>query len=197
MSRLASPELAERRRRQILDAAVDCFRRRGFHQTSMQEICSEAGISAGALYRYFDSKADIIAAIAADGRHDASIGFQAANASVIDGLCAVAKSFFTKIADGEGALVAEVLAEAARDPSLARNLAEVDAHYVKMCAQAIGSGQRNGDVDPALDPVIAARTLFAAIEGIGLRSAALGQTHTDSSLAQFRALAERYLTVRA
>ena len=48
MSRLANPELAERRRRQILDAALACFRRRGFHQTSMSEICTEADISAGA-----------------------------------------------------------------------------------------------------------------------------------------------------
>ena len=67
MSRLARPELAERRRRQILDAALDCFRRRGFHQTSMQEICAAAGISAGALYRYFGSKAEIITAITKPG----------------------------------------------------------------------------------------------------------------------------------
>ena len=66
MSRLADPLLAERRRRQILDAAMVCFRRRGFHQATMQEICSEAGISPGALYRYFGSKSEIIAAIASD-----------------------------------------------------------------------------------------------------------------------------------
>jgi AcrR family transcriptional regulator len=197
MSRLASPELAERRRRQILDAAVDCFRRRGFHQTSMQEICNEAGISAGALYRYFDSKADIIAAIAADGRHDASVGFEAANASVVDALCAVARSFFAKIADGDGALVAEVLAEAARDPALARNLVEVDAQYVAACAQAIRVGQQNGEVDPDLVPAVAAHTLFAAIEGIGLRAALLGRIEMDAVSAQFRALAERYLALRA
>jgi AcrR family transcriptional regulator len=53
MARLADPGLAERRRRQILEAAAVCFRRRGFHQATMQEICSEAGISPGALYRFF------------------------------------------------------------------------------------------------------------------------------------------------
>src|SRR5262249_31525834 len=71
MARLADPMLAERRRSQILEAALACFRRRGFHQATMQEICAEAGISPGALYRYFGSKSDIIAAIAEEERGEA------------------------------------------------------------------------------------------------------------------------------
>ena len=195
MSRLANPALAERRRRQILDAAMACFRRRGFHQTSMQEICVAAEISAGALYRYFASKSEIIAAIAEDERNDTGIQF-AADVSVLDSLCEVAKGFFQKIADGDGALVAEVLAEAWRDPTLAQNLAAIDAHYVGACAAMIGEGQKRGEVDPALDPEAAARTLFAAIEGVALRGAALGKNSIEDADAQFRALAERYLAVR-
>lgn len=197
MSRLASPELAERRRRQILDAALDCFRRRGFHQTSMQEICAAAGISAGALYRYFGSKAEIITAIAHDERQDSSIMFNVANGTVIDGLCLIAEGFFRKLAAGDGALVADVLAEAARDPKLARNLALFDKQYVMACAEMIGAGQGRGEVDPALDPTEAAQTLFAAIEGVGLRAATFGQTQFEGAAAQFRGLAERYLAVRA
>ena len=41
-----------------------CFARSGFHKASMQDICAEAGMSAGNLYRYFRSKEAIIAAIA-------------------------------------------------------------------------------------------------------------------------------------
>lgn len=197
MSRLANPELAERRRRQILDAAMACFRRRGFHQTSMQEICVAAEISAGALYRYFGSKSEIISAIAADERSDSAIDFQAANVTVLDSLCEVAKGFFQKIADGDGALVAEVLAEAWRDPTLAQNLAEIDSHYVGACAAMIGEGQKRGEVDSELDPEGAARTLFAAIEGVALRGAVLGKNSVTDADAQFRALAERYLAVRA
>ena len=197
MSRLANPELAERRRRQILDAALACFRRRGFHQATMSEICTEADISAGALYRYFGSKSEIISAIAADERSESGANFQAANVTVLDSLCGVAKGFFQKIADGDGALVAEVLAEAWRDPILAENLAEIDRHYVSACAAMIGEGQKRGEVDPVLDPEAAARTLFAAIEGVALRGAVLGKNSVDDADAQFRALAERYLAVRA
>ncbi|MEV0294163.1 TetR/AcrR family transcriptional regulator [Nocardia sp. NPDC050710] len=59
-----SEEHLERRRQQILDAARLCFARTGFHDTSMQDIFAESGLSAGAVYRYFKSKDDIIAALA-------------------------------------------------------------------------------------------------------------------------------------
>ncbi|MBH0777256.1 TetR/AcrR family transcriptional regulator [Nocardia bovistercoris] len=59
-----SEEHLERRRRQILDAARLCFARKGFHDTSMQDVFAESGLSAGAVYRYFKSKDDIVAALA-------------------------------------------------------------------------------------------------------------------------------------
>ncbi|MFG1999609.1 TetR/AcrR family transcriptional regulator [Spirillospora sp. NPDC048911] len=59
-----SEEHLERRRAQILDAARACFIRKGFHETSMQDIFAESGLSAGAVYRYFKSKTEIIEALA-------------------------------------------------------------------------------------------------------------------------------------
>ncbi|MFD4428204.1 TetR/AcrR family transcriptional regulator [Nocardia sp. NPDC058497] len=58
-----SEEHLERRRQQILAAAQLCFARKGFHETSMQDVFAEAGMSAGAVYRYFTSKNEIIAAL--------------------------------------------------------------------------------------------------------------------------------------
>ncbi|MBL1074588.1 TetR/AcrR family transcriptional regulator [Nocardia sp. 2] len=58
-----SEEHLERRRQQILDAAQTCFARRGLHTTTMQDVFAESGLSAGAVYRYFKSKDDIIAAL--------------------------------------------------------------------------------------------------------------------------------------
>ncbi|MBF6212123.1 TetR/AcrR family transcriptional regulator [Nocardia puris] len=59
-----SEEHLERRRQQILDAALRCFRRKGFHETSMQDVFAESGLSAGAVYRYFKSKDELIGALA-------------------------------------------------------------------------------------------------------------------------------------
>lgn len=62
-----SEEHLERRRRQIIDAARACFIRNGLHDTSMQDIFAEAGLSAGAVYRYFKSKTEIVDEIVAEG----------------------------------------------------------------------------------------------------------------------------------
>jgi len=58
-----SREYADRRKAQILQAALACTARKGFHQTSMRDICREAGLSSGAVYNYFNSKEDILAAL--------------------------------------------------------------------------------------------------------------------------------------
>ncbi|MFR9751513.1 TetR/AcrR family transcriptional regulator [Nocardia sp. 004] len=59
-----SEEHLERRRQQILDAAQLCFARTGFHETSMQDVFAESELSAGAVYRYFKSKDELITALA-------------------------------------------------------------------------------------------------------------------------------------
>lgn len=51
------------RRSEILDAAWRCFTRRGFHQTTIRDICRESGMSPGAVYRYFKGKMEIIGAV--------------------------------------------------------------------------------------------------------------------------------------
>jgi Transcriptional regulator len=59
------------RREQILSAAMNCFAKRGFHQTSMHDISTEAGISVGLIYRYFENKEAVISAMA--DRHKGEI----------------------------------------------------------------------------------------------------------------------------
>ena len=66
-----SPEPSLDRRAQILEAAIVCFAKRGFHQASMHDISAEAGISVGLLYRYFANKEAVIAAMA--DRHKSEI----------------------------------------------------------------------------------------------------------------------------
>src|SRR5438105_14825662 len=60
------------RRCQILDAALICFAKRGFHQASMHDISAEAGISVGLIYRCFENKEAVISAMA--DRHKKEIG---------------------------------------------------------------------------------------------------------------------------
>jgi AcrR family transcriptional regulator len=53
----------EVRRTQILDAAVRCFARRGYYETTIEDLVTETGLSRGALYLYYPSKEAIYLAI--------------------------------------------------------------------------------------------------------------------------------------
>jgi AcrR family transcriptional regulator len=53
---------SEATRAQILDVALDLFRRHGFESTTMRGIASEAGVSLGSAYYYFESKEDLVMA---------------------------------------------------------------------------------------------------------------------------------------
>src|SRR5688500_14688086 len=79
----------EGRRQQIVDAASACARRHGFHGSSMAEIAQEAGLSVGQIYRYFDGKEAIIAAIVARdmaAMRDKYCELQAADGPVLDNI---------------------------------------------------------------------------------------------------------------
>ncbi|MTE12406.1 TetR/AcrR family transcriptional regulator [Nocardia aurantiaca] len=65
-----SEEHLERRRQQIRVAAQSCFARKGLHATTMQDVFAESGLSAGAVYRYFKSKDDIIEDLATEATVD-------------------------------------------------------------------------------------------------------------------------------
>ncbi len=71
-------EHIEARRRQILDAALACFSRNGFHQTTINDICEEANLSAGAIYNYFDSKDSMIAECCTHGQTEIGAVFDGA-----------------------------------------------------------------------------------------------------------------------
>src|SRR4051812_21235390 len=97
------------RRTEILDAAQLCFARSGFHRASMQDICTEAGMSPGNLYRYFPSKEALIAGICERDRADAVASFalvdQAPN--FFEGLAGLARHHLVDRTDEEVGLCAE------------------------------------------------------------------------------------------
>jgi len=51
------------KKKQILDAAIRCFARKGFNATSIQEIVDELGMAKGSLYFYFKSKDELLVSI--------------------------------------------------------------------------------------------------------------------------------------
>lgn len=115
---------APRRRKQILEAAEQCFRRYGFHAASVAQIAAEANISAGLIYRYFTNKESIIAAIVErDVRHLVlqADAIQADPAGVFPALLNQFRVQIRRRSNrAECALFLEIMAEAARNPKAAK-----------------------------------------------------------------------------
>jgi TetR/AcrR family transcriptional regulator, repressor for uid operon len=124
--------VAEARQRQILEAAAACFGRRGFHQATMQDICAEAGLSPGSLYRYFRSKDALIAAfVEADRRaHIARIEAVRQAPDLFTALQALADQTLETINDPQKRpLIAEITAETQRNPHVKKLVCRSDPCY--------------------------------------------------------------------
>lgn len=120
--RTPDDKLAARRREQILAAAYRCFVRTGFHSTGMKAICIEAGLSPGAVYRYFPGKSDIISALVASEQKHVDRALEKL-ASAKDPAKALVR-FAGQLAkdackEPENILATEIFAEACRDQQIA------------------------------------------------------------------------------
>ncbi len=110
------------RRTQILDAALVCFAKRGFHPASMHDISAEAGISVGLIYRYFENKDAVISAMA--DRHKQEIHEVLERARQAPTLLESLEILFTAhCCENEprviSAFVVDLYAEASRNPHVA------------------------------------------------------------------------------
>src|SRR6476620_8695432 len=117
----SDPSLVDRRA-QILEAAIICFARSGFHQTSMHDISAEAGISVGLIYRYFANKEAVISAMAE--RHKNEIQDLLQRAREAQSLFESLEIIFTAHCCENSpkvlsAFVVDLYAEASRNPAIA------------------------------------------------------------------------------
>lgn len=171
--RRANAQLQSDRRSEILDAAARCFVRTGFHQTSMQAICAEAGMSPGNLYRYFPSKEAIIAAITERDLAQAAADFAAVDKApdFFTGFAALGRQYLVERTDEEIALCLDIMAEARRNPEVRRIhqtiQADVHAGLVGILRRAAERGQLRRDLD--LDRIVT--VLMALGDGIEARRA--------------------------
>ncbi|MCF3119582.1 TetR/AcrR family transcriptional regulator [Streptomyces arenae] len=195
-----SQEHLDARRRQILDGAALCFARNGFHATSMQDVLKEVGLSAGAVYRYFRGKDELIAAIVAEVLTDISGIFEAAArqspppppdvlvgkvlSEVLDlrpGMREGPRTYFPR-------LMIQVWTETLRNDELAALMADiyvkVRAAWVKIVTGYQEAGMMRADI-PA-DHV--ARTMIAAAQGFAAQYALFDEVPVEALQDGLRAL---------
>ncbi|MEO5718360.1 MAG: TetR/AcrR family transcriptional regulator [Chthoniobacterales bacterium] len=161
------------RHEQILEAALLCFAKRGFHQTSMHDISAEAGISVGLIYRYFKSKEEVIAALAAE--HKKAIAALLERAGEAPTLLEAMEILFTSHCAEQSpqiisAFVVDLFAEASRNTRVAKILRDVVKNKTDGVTELIARSPEGRKLAPWLDAHQIAEMIFALNDGTMMRS---------------------------
>jgi AcrR family transcriptional regulator len=165
----------EERRQQILDAALRCFSRDGFHATTTADIVRESQLSQGALYLYFATKDDIVVALA-DDRHQGEVFLNALARSEQDpvqGLMLLIDLYGRGLSDQRRLDMRRVgiqgWAEALRSPRIHASVVEGFSSVRAAIVELIERGQQSGQIRPEVEPDAAARAMIAVFQGLVLQ----------------------------
>ncbi len=169
------------RRAQILDAALVCFAKRGFHQASMHDISAEAGISVGLIYRYFENKDAVISAMA--DRHKTEIHEVLERAQQAPTLLESLEILFTAHCCEDApqlvsAFVVDLYAEASRNPHVADLVRDVLQTAMDGVTDLIARSPEAASAADGLRPHELAELIFAVSRGMLMRDVLQPQTMT-------------------
>jgi len=167
----------QRQREAILRAAVACYRQKGFHRATIQDICDNAQLSKGGLYTYFQSKEEILAAVIEESM---STAFQQAvevareGGSVIDRLDRVAEAVLMRRTADEPnrhlpQLSLEIWAEASNNPQLRVLCSQSYEQWRRFLGDLLREGIANGELKAWMDPDVFAAILVAVFDGLSLQ----------------------------
>ncbi len=170
-----SREHQESRRNQIIRAALKCFSQKGFHQTSMQDIVAESGLSPGAIYLYFRSKDEIIRTTA-DIRHQNEKELFSeifAEDSANHALSQVADLFFNSLRNKdilkERNMEVQLWGEAMVNPAIFKVVSEGFLETKRVFTGIIKKYQEQGKLDPRHSPEAIAGVMLAQFQGFVLQ----------------------------
>jgi AcrR family transcriptional regulator len=152
MGRIAGVAARETRER-LLRAAADVFAARGYDGTRVADIAAAAGVSNGAMYAHFSSKAELLVdALRTHGRQLLADLFAAdPDRSITDVLLWIGRRL-PRRRDPSGYLIVEALVAARRDEDVARPMRDYIGERADWLADLMRVAQADGEIDPALSP---------------------------------------------
>jgi TetR/AcrR family transcriptional regulator, transcriptional repressor of aconitase len=171
----------EERRQEILEAARRVFVEKGYSAATMNDIASEAEVAAGSIYRYFEGKTDLIAAVARGCvEEDLETWKTTPQRSPSPGAAflAVGEGVRTREADSDYRemciLRLESYLAASRDPELQVRITDTLQESVDGLAEIVRAAQQSGEFDDRLDPISVSKFLHAFGAGVGAMSTVCG-----------------------
>jgi TetR/AcrR family transcriptional regulator, repressor for uid operon len=164
--------LPDRRRQQILAAARRAFARSGFHGASMHQVCAEAQMSPGAVYRYFPSKDAIIEAIAEEEQVAAGACMAPlfGEGDLVERMTRVAMDYMRAARDPEtGGLLVEICSESLRNTTVGARFCEIQKGVRLALHTALEEARSRGELaaDAEIDVILT--MLFAVGDGLMMR----------------------------
>ena len=160
----------------------------------MQDVITEAGLSVGAVYRYFKSKNELITAIAetvldgADQMFD-EVAAQEPPDSLVEAMDRALAFVDTQTGpDGMFPLALQVWAEAQRDPGLAAFVAEKYSALRRQFVALASRAQAAGELPPDADVTAVGAVLFGMLPGYALQRTLGAGPDKNSYLHGVRAL---------
>jgi AcrR family transcriptional regulator len=166
---------SEEKRRQILDAAVRVFARKGFHTSRVGDIAEEAGVAHGLLYHYFSSKDEVLETVFRENwgvlleRIDAVEAGDEPASEQLRHVAVILLRTWLHTPDVVRVLVREI----ARSPEVQDRIGEL-VKPVETIRRMIERGQESGEFRPDIDPAVAAVVFYGAIDEV-LTGWVLGQ----------------------
>jgi TetR/AcrR family transcriptional repressor of uid operon len=168
-----TPEHFSERKQQILDGCLHCFSHKGFHQTSMRDLCEALDMSPGGLYRYFASKDDIIKAMVEADLQQwvdtfSSLSPDLSFKAFLGAMAGFAEALYSTDRRINSVWL-QVYAESAHNAEVQ---ALIEGHYAtlsKLLEQTVKLAQTRGEVGSGFSAKILATFIISSFDGLLMR----------------------------
>lgn len=168
------PSVKTERRQQILDAALICFSRTGYHQTSMDDLAAELPFSKGLLYYYFPTKRDLFVSLLDNWTKQSLQAWEAMLSPDEDVVAQICKSIqygvqLVALSSDLARIEFEFYSEVGRDADVSEAFRALFSQFRARIRSILDTGVRSGDLRPH-DTKALSVVLFGAYEGLALQA---------------------------
>jgi TetR/AcrR family transcriptional regulator, fatty acid metabolism regulator protein len=158
----------EAKRRQIMEAAVRAFARKGYHACRVGEIAEEAGVAYGLVYHYFGSKEEVLEEIFRDTwtQMIARIGEVADSGDSAPEQVRKVTALLLRTWRRDPDLVRVLVHEVTRSPEQLKRQIDEIGHAYQALEQIVVNGQKTGEFRDDIDTKLAAIVFYGALEEV-------------------------------
>jgi AcrR family transcriptional regulator len=182
-------QLAEETRKRVIQAARECFARVGYERATNRDIAAAADVTAAAMYRYFDSKPELYAAVARDTmaevvpRLRSALASQSSTRASLRELLRAAGSVDDQ-ARIAGRFLAAIPGEMQRHPEISTRILAEPGEVFAIVTDLVEAGVRTGEISQAKQQRVIS-VIIAMMMGASAYSSTVGSALGEIAFAGF------------